>query len=63
MLNEYDIVFATKDLSQVVKQGCSGTVVMVYNDPQLGYEVEFFDDMNDTLDVLTVEPNDISGIR
>lgn len=59
MLNEYAVVEATKDLSKGVKRGCAGTIVMVYDNPSLAYEVEFFDDNADTIELLTVEPNDI----
>lgn len=61
MIKEYSSVVATKDLSDNIKSGCHGSVVMVYNFPDLplGYEVEFFDVDGRTLDVLTVEPEDI----
>lgn len=60
MLKEYAVVTATKDLSKVVKRGCVGTIVMIYDDPSLAYEVEFFDKDGDTIELLTVEPNDIT---
>lgn len=60
MLNEYAVVVATKDLSKDVKRGCVGTIVMVYDNPSLAYEVEFFNDNGDTIELLTVEPDDIS---
>ena len=63
MLNEYVVVIAVKDLSEAVKQGCAGTIVMVYDNPSLAYEVEFFDDMGDTIELLTVESNDIKLIN
>ncbi|MFA5670732.1 MAG: DUF4926 domain-containing protein [Balneolaceae bacterium] len=59
MLNEYAVVVATKDLSEGVKQGCVGTIVMIYDNPSLAYEVEFFDVIGDTIELLTVEPDDI----
>lgn len=59
MLNEYAVVVATKDLSKGVKYGCVGTIVMVYDSPSLAYEVEFFDNNGDTIELLTVEPADI----
>jgi len=61
MIKEYSPVIAIKDLSDKVKRGCEGAVVMVYNFPDLplGYEVEFIDDDGWTLDVLTVHPEDI----
>jgi hypothetical protein len=59
MLNEYAVVVATKDLSKEVKRGCVGTIVMIYDNPSLAYEVEFFKTNGDTVELLTVEPNDI----
>ena len=59
MLNEYAVVVATKDLSKTVKLGCVGTIVMVYDNPSLAYEVEFFNDNGDTIELLTVEPDDL----
>ncbi|GKX58674.1 DUF4926 domain-containing protein [Leminorella grimontii] len=58
-LQEYDVVKAKKDLSEAVQKGCIGAVVMVYQNPTLGYEVEFINDFGDTLDVITVDPDDI----
>ena len=59
MLKEHAIVRATRDLSSNVLSGCRGTIVFVYTDPYLGYEVEFADCEDYTLDVLTVTPCDI----
>lgn len=59
MLKEYDVVKAKKNLSAPVSQGCPGAVVLVYQEPTIGYEVEFVDREGDTLDVLTVYPDDI----
>ncbi|WP_415837931.1 DUF4926 domain-containing protein [Serratia silvae] len=43
--------------------GCRGAVVMIYQEPTLGYEVEFVDNEGVTLDVLTVYPDDIESSR
>ncbi|MDU4128448.1 DUF4926 domain-containing protein [Pantoea sp.] len=59
MLKEYDVVKSTKVLSDSIVVGCKGAVVMVYTEPTLGYEVEFVDADGETLDVLTVYPDDI----
>ncbi|WP_128602185.1 DUF4926 domain-containing protein [Pantoea wallisii] len=59
MIEEYDIVESIKVLSDSVVVGCKGTVVMIYTDPILGYEVEFMAANGETLDVLTVYPDDI----
>lgn len=42
-LNEYDVVRATRTLSDEVPIGGEGTIVMVYEHQSLGYEVEFMD--------------------
>lgn len=36
---------------------------MIYQEPTLGYEVEFINNEGDTLDVLTVYPDDIESSR
>lgn len=59
MIKEYNVVKATKNLSVNVSKGCKGAVVMLYEEPTLGYEVEFINDSGDTLEVLTVYPDDI----
>ena len=59
MLNENEVVVATKDLSSDVKRGCGGTIVMIYDNPSLAYEVEFFKTNGDTIELLTVKPDDI----
>ncbi|MFB5171593.1 DUF4926 domain-containing protein [Erwinia amylovora] len=59
MIKEYDVVRAKKDLSEAVLKGCKGAVVMLHEEPTLGYEVEFINDVGETLDVLTVYPDDI----
>lgn len=63
MIREYDTVRTTKDLSDCVRKGCIGAVVMIYQEPTLGYEVEFFDKEGDTLEVLTVHPDEIESLR
>ena len=62
MIDEHDVVYALKNLSENVSMGCVGTVVFIYEDPDLVYEVEFFYDKNDmvyTSEVLMVFPDDI----
>ncbi|MCT4713477.1 DUF4926 domain-containing protein [Enterobacteriaceae bacterium H18W14] len=63
MIKEYDVVKAKKDLTDTVLKGCRGAVVMIYQEPTLGYEVEFVDNEGDTLDVLTVYPDDVEPLR
>ena len=59
MFNENNVVKAKKDLSENVLKGCIGTIVLVYQKPSLAYEVEFFDNKGDTIELLTIQPNDI----
>ena len=58
-MNELDIVKAKRNLSKSVSKGCMGTIVMVYDNPRLAYEVEFINDEGDTVDLITVEPEDL----
>jgi hypothetical protein len=62
MLEEMDIVKAKRQLSERVKANTEGTIVMIYDNPRVAYEVEFLDEKGDTLDLLTVEETDISKI-
>lgn len=59
MYKEYEVVEARKDLSEDVKAGAKGTIVMVYTDPNLAYEVEFMDENGTTLGLFTVMEEDI----
>lgn len=59
MLNVGDIVKLNKPLeSDDLPASTEGTVVMCFNDPSEGYEVEFLDDEGYTKAVLTLEPGD-----
>jgi len=58
--HDYDMVQATRRISDNILAGCVGTVVMVL-DPGRAYLVEFFDDNDRTLDVPCVTPNDIKA--
>ena len=51
----YSIVKARKDLSNQVPIGSVGTVIMIYHSPTLAYEVEFVDELGNTLNILTVD--------
>ena len=58
-MNEFDVVKAKRDLSSKVFN-CIGTIVMIYEKPRLGYEVEFINEMGETIELLTVKPQDVS---
>ena len=58
MYHEYDIVILKKPISaRNLNKGVKGTIVFVYHEPNLpqAYEVEFFDENGNTLDIVTVE--------
>lgn len=57
MFSEFDVVILKKSISsRNLYQGMRGTIVFVYHDPNLpqDYEVEFFDEDGNTLDVVTI---------
>lgn len=39
-----------------LKKGDIGTIVMVYSDPQEGYEVEFVDENGKTISQIAIDP-------
>ncbi len=58
MFNEYDVVKLIKPIpSKSLAVGAEGTILIVYNDPNLphAYEVEFLDEKGDTLAVVTLQ--------
>lgn len=60
MLEENSLVEARRDLSVNVRRGAIGTVVMVlHHGKETAYEVEFFDDRNESIDLLTVSETDV----
>jgi len=59
MFKEYLVVKATKDITSNVKEGCVGTIVYIHRYPDEAYEVEFVDENNDTIDLLSVNAKDI----
>jgi hypothetical protein len=59
MLKEYDVVIASCDLSQVVKRGTRGAIMLIVHREPNKYEVEFVDENGDTLELLTVDELDL----
>lgn len=57
MFNEYDVVICKRELSKLVPVGCTGAVLMCFENDD--YEVEFVDSQGETLDVLTVSGADL----
>ncbi|WP_432408148.1 DUF4926 domain-containing protein [Wukongibacter sp. M2B1] len=63
MLKEYDVVIASCDLSQSVKQGTRGTIVLIVHKEPNKYEVEFVDENGDMLELLTVDERDLKLVE
>lgn len=59
MYCEYSTVKAKEPLSNVVKKGSVGIVLMVHIEPNIAYEVEFFNEEGKTLEVLTVKETNL----
>lgn len=53
-MNELDNVILTKDYKNL-KNGTSGTIVLKYNEEN--FEVEFFDEYMNTIEVYTISIN------
>ena len=58
MLREYEIIFAKRDLNDLIAQGTKGVVLVILR-PGL-YEVEFVDERNNTIGLLEVQENDVT---
>lgn len=56
--NEYDVVQAICDLSDVVFTKARGTVLLIFEDAPFHYEVEFFNG-TESLGTLTVSETDL----
>lgn len=57
MFLEYEIVIAKRSLSEKIKAGCEGAILMCFDEDD--YEVEFFDKNGDSLEVVTVSGSDL----
>lgn len=63
-LSEYDVVKLTKDLPESgLRKGTKGTVLMVFTEPKLAYEVEFLDRKGHHLAELAVLPHYVTVTR
>ncbi len=58
-MKEYDVVKSIKRISNKIDKYCEGTIVMVLTDPSLAYLVEFFDENDETIDVVPVKPEEV----
>lgn len=59
MLKEYDVIEAKRDLSQYVKLGTKGVIMLIIHKNPNKYEVEFVNNDGDTLELLTVDELDL----
>ncbi|MGM0218553.1 DUF4926 domain-containing protein [Enterococcus sp. AZ126] len=59
MFKEYDIVYSTEDITKKIPTNTRGVIVMILNETNGIYEVEFVDDNNTTLGVIEVTANQI----
>ncbi|PZR05250.1 MAG: DUF4926 domain-containing protein [Flavobacterium psychrophilum] len=62
MIKEYDIIKSIRKLSDKVPVGTKGTVLMIYDSEPTEFEIEFVNDDNKFLEVLTVVINDVVKI-
>lgn len=56
---EYDAVVLREQLSERLKSGILGVIVFIHDSSRGIYEVEFFDDKKETIDVVTVTASQI----
>ncbi|MDY7548914.1 DUF4926 domain-containing protein [Glaciimonas sp. Gout2] len=60
---EYDVVRSIRSLAPDVPSGTSGAVLMVFASMHPQYEVEFVDNVGDSLAVLTVKEDDLELVQ
>jgi Domain of unknown function (DUF4926) len=60
---EYDIVKSIRSLGEDVPVGTSGAVLMVFASIHPQYEVEFVDNLGESLAVLTVKEEDLEFVQ
>jgi hypothetical protein len=63
MIKEYDIVAASRMLSNKVSIGTKGVVLLIYDAIMINFEVEFVDADGNTLEILTVSYDDVSKVN
>jgi hypothetical protein len=60
MFSEFEVVRLKRDQSGL-KAGAKGTILMVYEFPRVGYDVEFLDESGHTLALLTLYDEDLEA--
>ncbi|EIE01341.1 DUF4926 domain-containing protein [Leptospira licerasiae] len=58
---EHEIVKLKRNIDSI-PAGAVGTIVFVYHDPRVAYEIEFLDNNGNTLGILTVEEENIEKV-
>jgi hypothetical protein len=58
-LNEYDCIIAKKAIGETIKPGMKGVILIVHNSIPPSYVAEFTDENGDTIDIVSVEMNDV----
>jgi hypothetical protein len=61
MFKEHDVIKAKRELSSFVEYGTLGEIVFIHGGDQ--YEVEFVEEEGKTLDILTVNKDDIELLK
>ncbi|MGX8796858.1 DUF4926 domain-containing protein [Fusibacter sp. JL298sf-3] len=59
MYKEYDVVYAKRNLSEMVKKGTKGAIVLILDEKCSEYEVEFINDIGEFLELLSVDESDL----
>jgi hypothetical protein len=61
VFSEFEVVSLKKD-QLGLKAGARGTILMVYESPRVGYEVEFLDAAGRTLALVTLYDDDLEPV-
>ena len=60
----FDVVKLTQDLPQEgLKKGQQGTILEIFHEPHLAYEIEFCDEDGQTLALLALQPDQIESMN
>ncbi|MBC1723784.1 DUF4926 domain-containing protein [Listeria seeligeri] len=62
MYKDFDRVYTLVDINEKVKSGAKGVILMLLDKTDQVYEVEFFDENHETIDVTEVEGYQIEKI-
>ena len=63
MYKEYDVVKAKMNLeNNIIKKGMRGTILIIYESNPNKYEIEFVNNNNESVAILTVSEDEIESI-